>query len=51
VQLLGSETTDHVRSSAALTLRFFGQAIGVGIARPLDYSGEWRWVLELGQRP
>ncbi len=51
VQQLGSETTNHVRSSASLTLRFFGQAVGVGIARPLDYPGEWRWVLELGQRP
>ncbi len=47
---LGSEPTGHVRSSAALTLRFFGQAVGVGIARPLDYPGEWRWVFELGQR-
>ncbi len=50
VQLLGSEPTGHVRSSAALTLRFFGQAVGLGIARPLDYPGGWRWVLELGQR-
>jgi hypothetical protein len=50
VQLLGSETTRHVRSSAALTLRFFGQAVGLGVARPLDYPGEWRWVFELGQR-
>lgn len=47
---LGSTETGHVRSSAALTLRFFGQAVGLGIARPLDYPAGWRWVLELGQR-
>ncbi len=50
VQLLGSQPTGHVRSSAAVTLRFFGQAIGVGMARPLDYPAEWRWILEFGQR-
>lgn len=50
VQLLGSQTTGHVRSSAAVTLRFFGQAVGVGMARPLDYPAEWRWILEFGQR-
>jgi hypothetical protein len=50
VTLLGSTTTGHVRSSASLTLRFFGQAIGLGVARPLDYPGQWRWVFEFGQR-
>lgn len=50
VQLLGSETTGHVRSSAAVTLRLFGQAVGVGMARPLDYPAQWRWILEFGQR-
>lgn len=50
VQLLGSRPTGHVRSSASLTLRFFGQALGVGVARPLDHPGEWRWLIELGQR-
>ena len=33
-----------------VTLRFFGQSLGVGFARPLDYPAEWRWILELGQR-
>lgn len=47
---LGSTPTGHVRSSAALTLRFFGGAVGVGAARPLDYPGAWRWILEFGQR-
>lgn len=50
VNLLGSTTTGHVRSSAAITLRFFGQALGLGVARPLDYPGEWRWIFEFGQR-
>jgi hypothetical protein len=50
VTLLGSTTTGHVRSSAALTVRFFGQAVGLGVARPLDYPGKWRWVFEFGQR-
>lgn len=50
VTSLGSTTTGHVRSSASLTVRFFGQALGLGVARPLDYPGTWRWVLEFGQR-
>lgn len=50
VQALGSEVTGHARSSASLTLRFFGQAVGLGIAKPLDYPEGWRWVFELGQR-
>lgn len=50
LQLLGSEPTGHVRSSASVTLRFFGQAVGLGVARPLDYPAGWRWVIELGQR-
>jgi len=50
VNALGSVPTGHVRSSGSLTLRFFGQALGVGVARPLDYPGGWRWVLEFGQR-
>ncbi|MBA3854076.1 MAG: hypothetical protein C0503_06650, partial [Gemmatimonas sp.] len=50
IQRLGSTETGHVRSSAALTLRFFGQAVGLGVARPLDYPAGWRWVVEFGQR-
>jgi hypothetical protein len=51
VTALGSTTSGHVRSSASFTLRFFGQAVGVGVARPLDYPEKWRWVLEFGQQP
>jgi len=50
VTLLGSTGTGHVRSSGSLTLRFFGGAVGLGAARPLDYPGKWRWLLEFGQR-
>jgi hypothetical protein len=50
VTLLGSTETGHVRSSGSLTLRFFGGAVGIGAARPLDYPGKWRWLLEFGQR-
>jgi hypothetical protein len=50
VTLLGSEETERVRASGSLTFRFFGGAVGVGAARPLDYPGKWRWLLEFGQR-
>lgn len=49
--LLGSVPTDHPRASASLTVRFFGGAAGVGVARPIDYPGAWRWIVEFGQRP
>jgi hypothetical protein len=50
VTLLGSQETERVRASGSLTLRFFGGAVGIGAARPLDYPGKWRWLLEFGQR-
>jgi hypothetical protein len=51
VLTLGSEPTGHPRTSGSVTLRFFGGAVGVGAARPLDYPGKWRWIVEFGQRP
>ena len=48
---LGSTPTGHPRASASLTMRFFGGAVGVGIATPLDHSGHVRWLIEFGQRP
>ena len=49
---LGSvPTTGHPRSSASLTMRFFGGAVGVGFATPLDHRGRVRWLVEFGQRP
>ncbi len=51
VQSLGSVPTGHPRASASFTLRLLGSAIGVGVARPLDHTGEWRWLVEFAQRP
>ena len=51
VTTLGSVPTGHPRASASLTLRGFGGAVGVGIARTLDQPGPVRWILEFGQRP
>ena len=50
VAALGSAESDHPRTSASLTLRVFGGAIGAGIARTLDRPGPTRWFLEFGQR-
>jgi len=50
VTQLGSEATGDPRASASLTLRMFGGAIGVGVARPIGQAGKLRWVVEFGQR-
>jgi len=50
VAALGSAESDHPRTSASLTLRVFGGAIGAGIARTIDRPGPTRWFLEFGQR-
>ena len=50
VTALGSTESDHARTSASLTLRVLGGAVGVGIARTLDRPGPTRWFLEFGQR-
>lgn len=51
VTQLGSAVTGDPRASASLTLRMFGGAVGVGVARPIGQPGKVRWVLEFGQRP
>ncbi|MBM3885647.1 MAG: hypothetical protein FJ361_07385 [Gemmatimonadetes bacterium] len=51
VTQLGSEVTGDPRASASLTLRMFGGAVGVGVARPIGQAGKLRVVLEFGQRP
>jgi hypothetical protein len=51
VTALGSVPTGHPRTSASLTLRGFGGAVGVGIARTIDQPGPVRWIVEFGQRP
>lgn len=51
VTALGSEPTGHVRASVSLTARFFGGALGIGVAKPVDWPGPVRFILEFGQRP
>ncbi len=51
VASLGSAPTGHPRTSASITLRVLGSAVGVGVARPLDHTGKWRWIVEFAQRP
>ncbi|MEO7965558.1 MAG: hypothetical protein ABIT38_16740, partial [Gemmatimonadaceae bacterium] len=44
-----SRPTDGVRTSITLGWRFFGGALGVGAARPVDHHAAWRVVLDLAQ--
>jgi hypothetical protein len=44
LQRLGWETTNGVRASVDLRLRFFGGAVSAGAARPLEQGGEWKFV-------
>ncbi|MFN8573622.1 MAG: hypothetical protein U0132_16325 [Gemmatimonadaceae bacterium] len=41
--------TCHWRTSMGVGLRFFGGALGVDVARPVDHQGRWRFQLALGQ--
>lgn len=50
VQALGSEPTGHPRTSVSASLRFFGGAVGIGIAKPVDRPAPVRFLLEFGQR-
>ncbi len=49
--LLGSAPTGHPRTSVSFSLRFFGGALGVGVAKPVDHNGPAKFLLEFGQRP
>jgi hypothetical protein len=40
----GWRTSDGVRTTVDLRLRFFGGSVSIGAARPLDRAGEWRFV-------
>ncbi|MGH7482973.1 MAG: hypothetical protein ACRELV_12530, partial [Longimicrobiales bacterium] len=44
MQPFGWQTSDGVRATIDLRLRFFGGGVSVGFARPLGESGEWRFV-------
>ena len=52
VALLGIASprdTEGVRSSIEMGLRFFGGALGVGVARALDHHDRWRPVVSFSQ--
>lgn len=44
-----STVTGNARVTAAIGLRFFGGAIGFGVARPLDHAAPWCLELQGGQ--
>lgn len=44
-----SRASDGVRATLTAGIRFFGGAVGLLLARPLDEGGKWRVVLTLGQ--
>ena len=45
---LATRPTGGVRSTATLTLRLFGGAFGIGLARPIDQRARWRLVFSAG---
>jgi hypothetical protein len=50
VTALGSRATGHPRTTVSASLRFFGGAAGVVVARPVDAPGPVRVFVEFGQR-
>lgn len=44
-----SRATDGVRGSAELLLTFFGGALAIGVSRPIDHAGPWRFTGRIGQ--
>ena len=44
-----SRPTDGVRATAELLLTFFSGALSVGITRPIDTSGPWKFTGRIGQ--
>jgi hypothetical protein len=44
-----SRATDGVRGSAGLGVTFFSGAFHLGMARPIDHPGGWRFVLGFGE--
>jgi hypothetical protein len=40
----GWRTSDGARAAVDLRMRFFGGAVSIGAARPLETDGEWRFV-------
>ena len=44
-----SRPTDGVRASAEFLLTFFSGSLGVGVTRPVDRAGPWRFTARIGQ--
>ena len=44
-----SRATDGVRASAEFLVTFFSGAVAVGVARPIDRRGAWRFTGRIGQ--
>lgn len=44
-----SRTTDGVRASAEFLVTFFSGALAVGVTRPIDRHGPWRFTGRIGQ--
>lgn len=44
-----SRPTDGVRASAELLVTFFSGALAVGVARPIDHAGPWKFTGRIGQ--
>ncbi|HUF31459.1 MAG TPA: hypothetical protein VMM77_12480, partial [Gemmatimonadaceae bacterium] len=44
-----SRTTDGVRASAEFLVTFFSGALAVGVTRPIDRQGPWRFTGRIGQ--
>lgn len=47
--VLATRPTDGVRSTVGITLRFFGGALGIGVARAFDRREPWRLTFGVGQ--
>jgi hypothetical protein len=44
-----SRPTDGIRASAEVLLTFFSGALAVGVTRPIDHAGAWRFTGRIGQ--
>ena len=44
-----SRPTDGIRASGELLVTFFNGAVALGVARPLDHAGPWRFTGRIGQ--
>lgn len=47
--VLATRSTDGVRSTVGVSLRFFGSAVRIGMARAFDRREPWRFTFGVGQ--